>query len=87
MRERINAYNQVRGNPNGYNETITVLFLRKISAERKRDHCSDTMSEAVARLERLCPVDWLDQFYSRERIESPQARQVWLPPDRKELDF
>jgi hypothetical protein len=32
IRHHITLYNRACGDPNGYNETITILFLRRISA-------------------------------------------------------
>lgn len=87
MRTRINAYNVSCGDPNGYNETVTVLFLRKIASEQALRPSLMTMHEEVARLEVLCSVDWIYQFYSPELIWSPEAKKCWVNPDKLRLDF
>ncbi len=87
IRQRINAYNIERGDPNGYNETITIMFLRKISAEAKHKDCQASMHGEVARLESICNVDWLYQYYSRSLIWSSEAKKCWVEPDVSKLDF
>jgi hypothetical protein len=87
LRLRINAFNRACGNPDGYNETLTILFLRRIAAELSAEGEAAPMTALVARLERLCPSDWVAQYYSPERIASPQARQSWVEPDRRALEF
>ncbi len=79
MRQQINAYNQARGNPDGYNETVTTMFLRKIAAEGKRS-CLESHAE-LKRLEEICSIEWLYQFYSRERVWSAEAKRSWVEPD------
>ena len=44
------------------------------------------MSESVRKvLEQLNDKNLVFEFYSRERIESKEAREKWLQPDLKEL--
>lgn len=87
IRSRINAYNLACGDPNGYHETITVMFLRKIASESQRERSDFSMHDELARLEVLCKVDWLYQYYSRELIWSPEAKKHWVNPDMLPLDF
>lgn len=87
LRLRINAYNAACANPDGYSETITILFLRKVEAESRRPRCQPTLHGEVNRLASLCRVEWIDRFYSRHVIHSPEARRRWVEPDLMELDF
>jgi hypothetical protein len=87
LRLCINAYNVACGNPNGYNETITIMFLRKIVSESKNELSKLDLHEGVARLEALCKVEWLYQYYTPELIWSPEAKKCWVNPDVRELDF
>lgn len=87
IRSRINAYNVACGDPNGYNETVTVMFLRKIACESTRKHRDESMHDELARLELCCGVDWLYKYYSRELIWSPEAKKHWVNPDKTKLDF
>lgn len=87
IRSRINAYNIACGDPSGYNETITVMFLRKIASESKHEYCDVSMHNELARLEVLCRVDWLYKYYSRDLIWSCEAKKCWVNPDKSPLDF
>ena len=87
IRNSIGLYNKTCGDPSGYNETITIVFMRKIYSElEQQNHCQLTHEE-VARLSELCSVDWLYRYYSPDLIWSTKAKQQWLPPDRAEFDF
>lgn len=87
IRSRINAYNVACGDPNGYNETITVMFIRRIASESKRKHCDVSMHNELTRLEVSCGVDWLYKYHSRDSIWSPEAKKSWVAPDKTPLDF
>jgi len=87
LRLRINAYNVACGNPNGYNETITIMFLRKIASESKKELRKLDLHEGVAFLEALCKVEWLYQYYTPELIWSSEAKKCWVNPDVTDLDF
>lgn len=86
-RERIQAYNHHCGDPDGYNETVTRMFLRKIHAETERSHRGLTMHEEVAELSRICTVAWLYRYYSAELIWSDAAKSGWVEPDGQKIDF
>ncbi len=87
IRSCINAYNAARGDPDGYNETITIMFMRRIASELKHKDCDATMHDELARFEVLCGVDWLYRYYSRDLIWSSEAKKRWVNPDISELDF
>jgi len=87
IRKNICAYNQKCGDPEGYNESITLMFMKKIDAESKRDDNSRSIHEQVKRLQHLCTVDWLYNYYSPDLIWSDQAKAGWVDPDVVELDF
>ena len=87
MRDNINSYNRVCGDPSGYNETVTILFLRKIYAEmQERSNCQ-SLYEEVERLAKLCTVQWLYTYYTRDVIWSESAKTSWIAPNITELDF
>ncbi len=87
MRESICRYNRTCGDPTGYHETITLLFLRRI-ARRLRDIGSGASSAAIVdELVRDCDMHWPLAYYSKERLWSPEARATWVEPDLRPLDF
>jgi len=66
----------------GYHETITRLYCRLIDQH---------LSDAITTLVRDCTTRFADrelpaQYYSRERLMSPEARREWVEPDRRPLD-
>ena len=87
IRSRIKAYNLACGDPHGYNETITVMFVKKIAMESRQTLCGLTMHDQVHRLEMLCGVQWLYNYYSPKLIWSPEAKNGWVNPDKSTLDF
>lgn len=59
-------------NKTGYNETITVFWLRKLQqhrGENPEDFFPRAQKEALFR------------HYTRERVMSDQAKQAWIEPD------
>lgn len=45
------------------------------------------MHKEVARLSKLCTVDWLYQYFSKDLIWSEKAQAQWVEPDIAEPDF
>ncbi len=71
-----------KGVPGKFHVTITRAWLELVASAR--DACPDAPDAAA--LVAACPVllerDALLRFYSRDRLESAEARVRWLPPDR-----
>jgi hypothetical protein len=83
----IPLYNRTCGDPDGYHETITVLFLRRV-AQYVRDHPdSASLAAAVEELAHLCDMQWPLRYYSHDRLWSAAAKAGWVEPDREPLDF
>lgn len=87
VRHHIPLYNRTCGDPAGYHDTITVLFLRRV-AGYLRDHPEcPPLAEAVEELAAECDMRWPLRYYSPERLWSPEARAGWVEPDVRPLDF
>ena len=86
IRQHISLYNRTCGDPAGYHETITVLFLRRVR-RYLHDHADATLTDAVEELAASCDMHWPLQYYSPARLWSAEARASWMEPDRRELDF
>lgn len=84
VRERIQLYNRVRGSGEGYHETITVLFMRAV-ADYLAKHPGAGPAAAVADLAAACDMTWVRQYYSVERLDSPDAKSGWVEPDVRPL--
>ena len=48
---------------------------------------NETLPEMLLRLNHECNVSWLYQYYSITLIWSDTAKQTWIDPDVKPLDF
>ncbi|HKA07139.1 MAG TPA: hypothetical protein VKD71_07760, partial [Gemmataceae bacterium] len=69
----------------GYHETITVLFMRLVARE-----LGSRLPAKAAFINDLAAhyrVDWLLDYYSRDRLWSAEARADFVPPDLRPLDF
>jgi hypothetical protein len=84
-RSRIQAYNRTCGDPNGYHETITVLFLRRVAGFLREWKGSD--SAAVNAMAGTFDMSWPLRYYSAERLWSEAAKRAWLEPVLQPLDF
>lgn len=87
LRQGINSYNSTCGDPTGYNETVTTLFLRMIIATCCRPGDARPLHFIVDELASTCTVEWLYGYYSKDRIWSAEAKETWIDPDLKPLDF
>lgn len=87
IKRNINRYNKACGDPTGYNETITVLFLKKIAHDMAQETSFPELHQEVARLTGACSVEWLYRYYSKELIWSEAAKSDWTEPDVAPLDF
>ena len=85
-RYHIPLYNLTCGDPDGYHDTITVLFMRRVD-QFLRDNPDVGFAAAIETLATICDMQWPLRYYSPERLWSVQARAGWLEPDRLPLDF
>lgn len=83
VRQAIQRYNRTTGDPNGYHETLTLFFMRKIHAFLNNWPADASVWEAVSRLAAICGKDAMSAHYSPERLWSAEARRTWLEPDLK----
>jgi hypothetical protein len=87
IRRHIQLYNRMCGDPAGYHETITVLFLRRVQRYLKDHPGPVSLAAAVDELAMACDMKWPLLYYSSERLWSAQAKAAWEGPDRRLLDF
>jgi hypothetical protein len=85
-RTYIPRYNMARGDPNGYHETLTVLFMRLVDREmRAMPNASPAV--LVNDMNERYRVSWLLNYYTPELLWSAGARTAFVPPDLRALDF
>ena len=87
LRQSIQRYNKACGDPDGYHETITILFMRAVDAHIQTRGGNPSMAQIVEQLAPVYTMQWPLNFYSGERLWSAEARRGWLDPDLKPLDF
>ncbi|HEX8199588.1 MAG TPA: hypothetical protein VF590_03815 [Isosphaeraceae bacterium] len=86
-RHHIPLYNRARGDPAGYHDTITILFLRRVLRYLEDHPGPSSLAAAVEELAAACDMRWPLRYYSPGRLWSAQARAGWLDPDLAPLDF
>lgn len=76
--KRFAGYHHVTGL---YHETLTRFWLQQVEMRMDRRLC---LQESVRRIqEQLNDKNLAFEYYSRERINSQEAKEKWLPPDKK----
>ena len=89
LRAGIGRYVAAHGvNPSLYHETITVFWLRRVRAFVGRADAARGLAELTNALAAECGGSRLVfDYYSKELIDSDEARRGWVEPDLKPLDF
>jgi hypothetical protein len=87
VRQNIQRYNRTCGDPDGYHETITVFFMRIISRFLRDEADRSSIVAVVDDIFRRCDLNCLLEYYSPERLWSPEARGAWVEPDLGPLPF
>lgn len=82
MRRAIKAFAASIGKDDLYHETITTAFMTLINARLAVEPAGLNWEDFAARHPDLFDGTALSQHYSRERLQQPLARQVFLLPDR-----
>ena len=76
------AFATTKGVPEKFHATITRAWVELVDSARRAYPGAPDAAALVAACPLLLERDALLRFYSRERLDSPQARAGWLPPDR-----
>jgi hypothetical protein len=64
-----------------YHETLTWFWLQQVEMRLDRQLC---LAESVSRIHKqLNDKNLAFEYYSRDRINSKEAKEKWLPPDLK----
>ena len=89
MRLGLARYIKAHGiTPTLYHETITLFWLRRVRAFIERAGARRTLKELANRLSDECSDSRLVfSYYSKELIDSDAARQGWVEPDLRPIDF
>jgi len=71
-----------------YHETITLFWLKRVRGFLDRADATRTAAELADEMIELCgDANLVNDYYSKERLFSGEARKDWVEPDLKPLDF
>lgn len=83
MRSSLKRFAAHHGVTGLYHETLTRFWMKQVEQRLDRRDC---LSESARKVrEQLNDKNLMFEYYSRERIESKEARETWLQPDLKDL--
>ena len=86
-------YNEATGRTNtdteGYHETITKFYIEAIGVFLRRIPAGTKLGAAFDLLmaSRFGARDFALDYYSKDVLQSVEARRVWVEPDLKPFDF
>jgi hypothetical protein len=83
MRASLKRFAAHHGVTGLYHETLTRFWLQQVEKIMDRSQCLEQSVRKVR--EQLNDKNMAFEYYSRERIESHEARETWLAPDLKEI--
>ena len=91
MRRCVRRYNEAVGGKNtatsGYHETITVFWIKVLDALLLHAQPIGRAEFATLAVGRFTPQrDLFRRFYDFDVIASTEARAVWIPPTREEIE-
>ena len=91
MRKCVRRYNEAVGGKNtatsGYHETITVFWIKVLDALLLNAQPIARAKFAALAVERFkSQRDLFRRFYDFDVIASTEARAVWIPPTREEIE-
>lgn len=82
MRASLKRFAAHHGVTGLYHETLTRFWLRQVDQQLDRSEC---LERSVSKIQKkLSDRNLAFGYYSREQIDSKEARESWLQPDLKE---
>jgi hypothetical protein len=82
MRTTLKRFAAHHGVSGLYHETLTRFWLQQVEGRLDRGRC---LRESVRETQKqLNDKNLPFEYYSRERVNSQEAREKWVPPDIKE---
>jgi hypothetical protein len=89
MRRSILIFVEHHGIDRGvYHETLTAFWMRRVRAFLDAAGAARTLTELANELLRECGDSRLVfRYFSKELIDSEEARRAWVEPDLRPLDF
>ena len=85
MRTSLKRFAALHGVSGLYHETLTRFWLQQVEQRLDRGRCLRDSVKSIQ--DQLSDKDLAFEYYSRERINSQEAREKWIKPDLKQLAF
>ncbi|MBZ5491019.1 MAG: hypothetical protein LAO76_08815 [Acidobacteriia bacterium] len=83
MRSNLKRFAAHHGMSGLYHETLTRFWLLQVERHMDRSEC---LEQSVRKIqEKLSDKNLAFEYYSRERIDSQEAKEKWIEPDLKPL--
>jgi hypothetical protein len=82
MATGIRSFATAKGAPEKFHATVTRAWVELVDSARRAHPAAVDAAALVAACPLLLDRHALLRFYSRERLDSPEARAGWLTPDR-----
>ena len=88
MREGLRRYTKHNNAEAAYNETVTLFWLKLVRHFLDRAGLSLPLDvRANELLDTYNNSQLVYEYYSRDLIQTPEAKESWVEPDLKPLDF
>ena len=83
MRASLKRFAAHHGVTGLYHESLTRFWLLQVEQHMDRSNCLNRCVGAIQ--EKLNDKNLAFEFYSRKRIDSKEAKDIWMKPDLKEI--
>ena len=88
MREGLHRYTRHNNAEANYNETLTIFWLKLVRRFLAQADAARPLTERANELIVTYGSSKLAfEYYSRELVQTPEAKASWVEPDLRPLDF
>src|SRR6266403_1698884 len=85
MSEGIRRFANHHGATQKYHHTLTLAWMRLVAAALVETPDGHTFEQFIAAHPQLKDAKLLDQYYSKELLQTVAARETWVEPDLQPL--
>lgn len=85
IRATVKGFATLLGVPEKYNETVTRAWAECVQAALEQTPGIDSFDAFLAAHPELLSPGLLEQYYRKETLDSPAAKQGWVLPDLRPL--
>jgi len=85
MSEGIRRFANHHGATQKYHHTLTLAWMRLVAAALVETPDGHTFKQFIAAHPQLKDTKLLDQYYSKELLQTVAARETWVEPDLQPL--